>query len=564
MGLFKKLKNKVSKAVKNVSSSVQKARETTANFVKDRTDKVEDRLDHLRDNIDRKFDNIRDVGSGAIDSIQDKFEGMDIGNMVDNYLDQVKGNIAARPKQPPLPDLTDVDNATQPDKLQGIVDKLTRPVDPDNAADVVTDSIINEIQQIIAAEGNDLWRERLDEYGVFADVIDYIDDQLDVQHQLMTNNVRVTPPETPDIPILEPNDARHQLIQPDEQTDLYTDGKELWDTVNQVVYTGAWHTRKTRNGLIALSGATYRKGDSQVLQLIPASEEVVILEQVDTTTNPLDITYESTPLTAYDANDGSVTLKVSDGTPPYKIQWTRTNELGISRPMNKFTNKLTIDRLPFGKYTAVVEDSYIETSNVDLREENDTEPSADKVKRLMDIILDKESRYNIDTQGWEFAVSDIPYVGKVHFVEMPIDVPVEDQTPAYTPTNPTQQDIKETQDLFDDYADKIYDEIMNRTGKAHRIKPYFKPNQPLTEIIRIKRPPRPPRFNIRDAFKERSRGPFGGGLIDKIRNRRKDLGGVFGNSKRRKNNPFTNGLSGRGGKSANRNKGIRNIFGRRR
>jgi hypothetical protein len=599
MGWLKKaagaVKNTVSNTtsvIKNTANNVRdKVQDTTSKVsskLQDRKDAFADRIDRLQDNVEERFDKIRESElfekirpTTIVQNARGWFDDIDINSEVDKYLDRVKSNIPSPPVQPPLPDVSDVDNATHPNRLDAIVQKLTRPVDPNRAADIVTDDILNEIEEIIKDEGNDLWRERLDENGVFAEVISYIDEQLELQHQIMTNQVEITPPEEPDVPILEPNDARHMLIQAEEMTNLYTWGKELWDPWNQVVYTGPWHTRRTSRGMIPLSGETYRRGDSRVLQLIPASEEIKILEQVDVTPNPLDIEYETEPLTAYGARDASITLKIEDGTPPYTINWFRTDERGWTRPLNGFRNQMVIDNLGYGKYTAEIEDSYVEEEDIDLREDLGTEPDANRVKRLMDIILDKESRFNIDTQGWEFAIGDVPYVGKVHFVEMPIDVPVEDQTGDYTPVNPTARDIKETQDLFEDYAEKVYDEIMKGTRKAHRLAEYFKPHQPYTEVVKLKRPPRPPRIfpsfldNIDDNGNITERATS---LFDKIRERREERGPVFGNIKERAGT-FGSTIRDRGDKINDRinntrsnikdagsriTSGIRGAFGRRR
>lgn len=452
-------------------------------------------FDNARDSIGNVIDTAFDYGKSALNSLRD----LDVRSIADRVGDRLKkGNPIP---VAPLPDFSDVLSDLESTKIQERIQKLQTPIDSKIIAQAIADSIIDEVDAIILEETQYLFTEINNESGIFRNVIDIIDEGLSSESDKLRglNYESRTPLE--EKPILEPNDARHMLIQPDEKTGLTTNGKELVLLSTGELYTGEWHTERMKGKMQAFTGAV-KTPESEPLRLLPKSEELEILEQVDLTPNPLRVETIYFPPSSYNVNDGSISLQIHSGVPPYNVKWTLINEDDEEIPLPQYDNKISLDNLDAGVYTAYVTDSSVINEDVDFREDLGTNPDYDSIDSLVNTILKRRSRYNLYTNGWEFSAKGLPYVGKYHLAEIPVDQNIEFLDDTLKQSVVKDLTVKQVSDKLIESVENIYDAIIGDNVKLGK---FFKPTiKPIPISSQRPRPESP--FKDRDTI---SNLPFG-------------------------------------------------------
>jgi hypothetical protein len=504
MGRLKRLRNKVKSATKKVTSTVKSTASNARNVIKSSAQNVNNQLqsrkDDIQDNLTDKLDSARDRLEDRVSDVLDRAPGLldnlrgGFGNFRDEFqgglnnlnprsiIDKLKSNMERDlPPQYEIikPDFSEVLNEIESETIQKIINKLKVPVSAEKIADTLSTALLEDLDDLIVDEGNELYRERGDESGTFSDVIDIIDEGLNrelLRDDQLPNSTPEYDPEA-DI-ILDPNDARHQLIQPNEQNNLYTPGKELTLPSGEL-YTGDWHTDNINGKMTAFTGGIYYKGRKE-LTLLPKSDELLMWEQVDLSTNPLDIDTTTEPVTEHDGNDGSISLEIKGGVKPYTIEWTKTVD-DEEKDLPNFQGKSSLVDIKAGTYTAYISDSSTKDEEVDLREDLDTQPDPNSFEKLVNVILSKETKFNMNTNGWEFNVVGLPYVGKYHIVEVPADLVIEEQD------NPLPMDSRQRRELMrnsgvvreqiEEAVDGLYDKII---GGSSKLGEFFKPDGDFT------------------------------------------------------------------------------------
>ena len=527
MGLFKKIKSKVKTVTTKVKAKASVAQKTITksannvnNQLRARKDDIQSELQERKNNVrERLEDRVSDVFDRAPDLLNDFRDS--IGDRFGNFqgrldklnprsiVDKLKSNMER--DLPPeyeiiKPDFSEVLNEIESETIQKIINKLKVPVSADKIANTLSTALLEDLNDLIVESGNELYRERGDETGVFADVIDIIDAGLN-RELLRDDQLPSSQPEIDqeDFVMLEPNDARHQLVQPNEQNNLYTPGKELVLPSGEL-YSGDWHTDNINGEMTAFTGGIYNRQRKE-LSLLPKSEELLMMEQVDLSTNPLDIKTTTEPITEYNGNDGAISLEVSAGKPPYTIEWTKTvNE--EEKDLPQYQNKSSLVDIKAGTYTAYIHDSSVKTEEIDLREDLGTSPDANSFSKLVNTILSKETKFNMNTNGWEFNVVGLPYVGKYHIVEVPVDLVIEDpETPLPMSTQERNELMRNSvvvREQINDAVDSLYDKII---GGSAKLGEFFKPGgdfttkAPVIFPVSIPRKDDPPNV-IKDKIRE--------------------------------------------------------------
>jgi len=504
MGRFKKLRNKVKSKVKKATTKVKSKAANVQKVIKRSAVKVNNQLqarkddiqDDLRDTIDSKRNLIEDRISDALDRLpevfdesfedfRDEFQGGLNKLNPRRIVDKLKSNIE---RDMPVkyeiikPDFCEILDEIESETIQKIINKLKVPVSADKIANTLSTALLKDLDELIEESGNELFENRNDETGLFSDVIDIIDEGLKREQlrddQLPSNKPEVDPEE---FVILDPNDARHQLVQPNEQNNLYTPGKELVLPSGEI-YSGDWHTDNINGTMTAFTGGIYNRQRKE-LKLLPKSEELLMLEQVDLTTNPLDIKTTTDPITEHNGTDGSISLEISAGKPPYTIRWTKTvNESEVEIP--QYQNKASLIDITSGTYTAYVSDSSVKNEEIDLRIDLGTTPNPESYSKLVNTILSRKTKFNMNTNGWEFNVVGLPYVGKYHIVEVPADLVIEDQD---VPLPINKQERNElmrnsvmVREQIYDAVDGLYDKII---GGSSKLGEFFKPDEGFTTKV---------------------------------------------------------------------------------
>lgn len=449
----------------NRQEKIQVAKERLA----EKTEIVKERLQEKIESTIDKAGDILEAAKERGEVLVDAFKDLDINKIFDNVKDRLEKD--TQPTPTPLPDFSEVLDQIDSDKIQKKIAELETPINSDIIAEYITDAIITEINKIVRDEGDSLYNERNNESGIFSDVIETIDTALASESDKLRGLNYESRTPIPERDILEPNDARHMLIQPDEKTNLVTYGKELTLSDTGELYTGDWHTERVNGTMVAYTGAT-KTPDSQLLKLLPKSEELEILEQVDLTPNPLHIETNYYPPSEYGVNDGYISLDISSGVAPYKVMWTRKDENGDEIEIREFRDKITIDKLDAGVYTAYVTDSSVITEEIDFREELGTYRDYDNIDNLIDMILARKSRFNLYTNGWEFTAKGLPYVGNYHMVEIPEDQIIEALDINTVPVKITDKAVKDSIDQLQGVVDRLYDSLI---GDSVKLGEFFKP-----------------------------------------------------------------------------------------
>jgi hypothetical protein len=319
------------------------------------------------------------------------------------------------------------------------------------------ETLLAEIQKQIDEEGQKLYDERNDEDGIFADIIQVIEESLEAGRYVSNVEVKVDSALEPEGDDDDDTDADEEVKDPiyyllettEENNNLYTHGKQLY-TLEGNSYSGPFHTRNVDGELRAYPGPK-PNNDVDVEEdelIVTRNPEEVELLDVDLDPKKLEVKVEHKDISDYWTSDAEISVEVTDDdtTGPNEVRWLRTDDKGNSEELKFFENKLTADQLPYGVYTIAIQDSTVDEYTYDIREDylpEDAAPDENSMRRLFRNLLQRRDIENLNTNGYEFYLGGLPYEGSYHIVEIDMDPPPPEPEPLPPTPPPVVKNVKD-------------------------------------------------------------------------------------------------------------------------